>query len=54
MIRNGLDLPKLSQKHDRAGFLRRIAEAAHQPILKANVSGPICAGRHEPERDRAT
>ncbi|MDA3888378.1 MAG: hypothetical protein PF443_06145 [Allgaiera sp.] len=54
MTRNSLGQPKLSQKHDQAGFLRRIAEAVHQPIMKANVSGPIGAGRHEPDCDRAT
>ncbi len=54
MTKGGLDLPKLSQKHDRAGFLRRIAEAVPQPITKADVSGPIGAGRHEPDCDRAT
>jgi len=54
MTKTNLDLPELLAKQDGGDFLRSVAEAVLQLIMKADVEGLIGAGKHERNAERAT
>jgi transposase-like protein len=54
MTKTNMDLSELVSKHDHGDFLRCIAEAVLQLIVKADVESPIGAGRNERSCERTT
>jgi len=47
MTKTNMDLSELLAKQDGGDFLRSVAEAVLQLIMKADVEGLIGAGKHE-------
>ena len=54
MPKTNMYLSEFLAKHDQGDFLRGIAEAVLQLIMKTDVEGIIGAGRHESCGDRTT